>query len=85
MYVEVSQDSLEGTLGILNVGVEFSDVVLKPFNPSLLLGNVLATLLFTATDQLREVISQSLILFVAHIGEGGTNDSDDGWGEGSRM
>ena len=72
-------------LGILDVGVEFSDVVLKPFDPVLLLGNVLTTLLFTATDQLREVISQSLILFVACIGEGRTNDSNDGWGEGSCM
>jgi len=85
MYVEASQDSLEGALGILDVGIEFSDVVLKPFNPLLLLGNVLVTLLFTATDQLREVISQSLILCVAHIREGGMNDSDDGWGEGSHM
>jgi len=85
MYVEASQDILEGVLGFLDVGIEFSDVVLKPFDPALLLGNVLMTLLFMAADQLHEVISQSLILFVAHVGEGGMDNSDDGWGEGSRM
>jgi len=85
MYVKMSRDILEGALGFLDVGIEFSDMVLKPFDPALLLGNALTTLLFTAADQLREVISQSLILLVARIGEGGTNNSNDGWGEGSRM
>jgi len=85
MYVEASRDSLEGALGIFNVGVKFADVVLEPLNPALLLGNTLATFLFTATDQFHEVISQSFILFVACVGEGRTDDSDDGWGEGSRM
>jgi len=67
------------------VGVKFADMVLEPFNPVLLLGNTLATLLFTATDQFHKVISQSFILFVACVGEGRMDDSDDGWGEGSRM
>jgi len=60
-------------------------MILEPLDPALLLGNALTTLFFTAADQLCEVISQSLILFVAHVGEGGMDNSDDGWGEGSRM
>jgi len=67
------------------VGVEFMDVILEPLDPALLLGNALATFLFTAIDQLREVISQSFILFVPRVGESGMDNSDDGWGEGSRM
>ena len=85
MYVEVSQDSLEGTLGIFDVGIKFADMILEPLDPALLLGNALATFLFMATDQFHEVISQSFILFVACVGEGRTDDSDDGWGEGSCM
>jgi len=85
MYVEASQDSLEGTLGLLDVGIEFADVVLEPLNPALLLGNALTTFFFMAADQLHEVISQPLILLVTCVGEGGMDDSDDGWGEGSRM
>ena len=65
--------------------VKFADMILEPLNPALLLGNALATFLFMATDQFREVVSQSFILFVAHVREGGADDSDDGWGEGSRM
>jgi len=85
MYVEASQDSLEGVLGIFDVGVELADVVLEPLNPALLLGNTLVTFLFVTIDQFYEVISQPLILFVPRVGEGGMDDSDDGWGEGLRM
>ena len=65
--------------------IEFVDVVLEPLDPALLLGNALATFFFTAADQLCEVISQSLILLVAGVGESGTDNSDDGRGKGSRM
>ena len=85
MYVEASQDILEGVLGFLDVGVEFTNVVLEPLDPVLLLGNVLATFFFTAADQLREVISQSLILLVAGVRESRMDNSDDGRGKGSRM
>jgi len=85
MYVEASQDILEGVLGFLNVGIELVDVVLEPLNPALLLGNALTTFFFTAADQLCEVISQPLVLLVTRVGEGGTDNSDDGRGEGSRM
>jgi len=85
MYVETSRDSLEGVLGFLNVGIEFADVILKPLNPALLLGNALTTFFFTAADQLHEVISQPLILFVTCVGEGGADNSNDGQGEGLRM
>jgi len=85
MYVEASRDSLEGALGIFDVGIELSDVVLEPLDPALLLGNTLATFFFTAVDQLREVISQSFILLVPRVGESGTDNSDDGWGKGSHM
>jgi len=85
MYVKTSRDVLEGALGVFNVGVELADVILEPLDPALLLGNALATFLFMAIDQLREVISQSFILFVPHVGEGGTDDSNDGWGERSCM
>jgi len=67
------------------VGVEFSDVILESLDPTLLLGNALATFFFMAADQLREVISQSLILLVTGVREGRTDNSDDGQGEGSRM
>jgi len=85
MYVEASRDILEGAPGFLDVGIEFVNMVLEPLDPALLLGNALATFLFTAADQLHEVISQSLILLVAGVGEGRTDNSDDSWGEGSRM
>jgi len=85
MYVKVSRDSLEGALGILDVGIEFSDVILESLDPTLLLGNALATFFFTAADQLREVISQSLILLVTGVREGRTDNSDDSRGEGSCM
>ena len=85
MYVEASRDSLEGVLGVFDVGIKFADMILEPLDPALLLGNALATFLFMAIDQLREVISQSFILFVPHVGEGGTDDSNDGWGERSCM
>jgi len=32
------QDTLEGTLGGLDVGVELADVILQSFDPSFLLG-----------------------------------------------
>jgi len=85
MYVEASRDILEGMLGFLNVGVEFTNMVLEPLDPALLLGNALATFFFMAADQLCEVISQSLILLVAGVGESRMDNSDDGRGEGSRM
>jgi len=34
-----ARDSLEGVLGVFDVGIKFADMILEPLDPALLLGN----------------------------------------------
>ena len=77
MDVETSRNILEGALEAFDVGVEFTDMVLKPLDPSLLLGNTLVAFLLAIVDKLCNVVGQSFILHVVDVGEGGTDSSDD--------
>jgi len=83
--VEAGRYVLKGAFEAFDVSVELTDVVLKPFDPTLLLSNALATFFLAVADKLRNVVSQPLVFHVVDIGESGTNSGDDGRGEGSRM
>jgi len=67
------------------VGVELADVVLQALDPTFLLGDALATFLFTVIDKFHNVVGQPFVLHVVDVREGGADGGDDGWGEGSRM
>jgi len=83
--VETGRHVLKGALEAFDVSVQLANMVLKPFDPSFLLGKALTTLLLAVTDELRNVVSQSFVFHVVDIGESGADGSDDGGGEGSRM
>ena len=85
MDVEAGRYVLEGAFEALDVGVELTDVVLKPFDPTLLLSKALTTFFLAVVDKFRNVVGQPLVFHVVDIGESGTNSGDDGRGEGSRM
>ena len=76
---------MEGAFEAFDVGVELTDVVLKPFDPMFLLGKALATFFLAVADKFRNVVGQPLVFHVVNVGEGGADGSDDGGGEGSRM
>ena len=83
MDFEACGNFLCGTSSCLNMGVQFSDVVLQPFDPSFLLGKTLPTFFLAAIDELCDFVSQFFILHVADIGEGGADSCDDGWSKRS--
>jgi len=85
MDVEAGRNILKGALETLDVGVQLADVVLKPLDPTLLLGKTLTTFFFAIADKLRKVVGQPFVLHIVDVGEGGMDGSDDGGGEGSRM
>ena len=78
---EACDDCLCSTPGCLDMSVQFSDVVLQPFDPTFLLGKTLSAFFLAAIDELHDFISQLLILHIAHIGEGGADGRDDGRGK----
>jgi len=67
------------------VGIELSDVVLESLDPALLLSNPLVVFFLAVVNQLCKVVSQPFVLLVTNVGEGGTDNANDGRGEGSRM
>jgi len=83
--VEAGRDILKSALETFDVGIELTDVVLKPFDPAFLLGNTLATFLLAIVDKFRKFVGQPFILHVIDVGEGGADGSDDGGGEGLCM
>jgi len=83
--VEAGRHVLKGAFEAFDVVVKFTDVVLKPFDPSLLLSKALATLFLAVVDELRNIVGQSLIFHIVDVGKGGADGGDDGGGEGSRM
>ena len=85
MDVETGRNVLKSALETFDVGVELADVVLQSLDPMFLLGQTLATFFFAVADKFHNVVGQSLVLLVVDVGESGTDGSDDGRGEGSRM
>ena len=83
--VEAGRYVLEGAFEAFDVGVELTDVVLKSFDPTLLLSKTLATFFLAVADKFRNVVGQPLVLHVVDIGEGGADSGEDGRGEGSCM
>ena len=85
MDVEAGRNILKGALETFDVGIEFADVVLKPLDPTFLLGKTLAAFFFTVVDKFRNIVGQPLVFHVVDVGKGGADGGDDGGGEGSRM
>jgi len=76
---------LEGAFEAFDVGVEFTDVVLKPFDPTLLLSKALTAFFLAVADKFRNVVGQPFVFHVIDVGESGADSGDDGRGEGSCM
>ena len=85
MDVKAGRNILKGAFETFDVGVELADVVLKSFDPALLLSNTLATFLLAIVDKFHNVMGQSFVLHVVDVGEGGMDGRDDRRGEGSRV
>jgi len=85
MDVKAGRNILKGAFETFDVGVELADVVLKSFDPALLLGKTLTAFLLAVVDKFHNIVGQALVLHVVDVGEGGVDGSDDGRGEGSRM
>jgi len=83
--VEAGRNILKSAFEAVNVGIELTDVVLKPLNPALLLGKTLAAFFFVVADKFRNIVGQSLVLHVVDIGKSGADGSDDSGGKGSCM
>jgi len=76
---------MKGAFEAFDVVIEFVDMVLKSFDPALLLGKTLVAFFLAVVDKFCNIVGQSLVLHVVDVGEGGADGSDDGGGEGSRM
>ena len=85
MDVKAGQDILKGVLETLDVGVKLADVVLGPFDPTLLLSKALTTFLLAVADKLRNFMGQSFVLHIVDFRKGGADGGDNGGGEGSHM
>src|SRR5712671_5664938 len=78
-------DCLGSVSGHLDMGIQFLDMVLQPFNPVFLLGETLPTFFLAAIDEFCNLVSQSFILQVTDVGEGRADGRDDGRGKRSSV
>ena len=78
---EVYVDVADGALVARDLEIELADVVLETPDPAGLLGMAIAGLLFTLTDEFRELLDEVSDLCRACIRKRGADHPDDGGGE----
>ena len=76
-------DVADGALVTRDLEVKFADMVLEVPDPAGLLCLTVTGLLFTLTDEFRELLNKVSHLCWARIRERGTDHSDDGGGKGA--
>ena len=78
-------DVSEGAFETFDVRVQLPDMILERLNPSFVLLDSLAQLVFPCVDEPGEIVGEPLVFFIPHVRERVANDTDDGWGKGSGM
>jgi len=75
----------DGALVTCDLEVEFTDMVLETSNPTGLLREAVAGFPFALTNEFREFLDKVSNLCQARVRKRGTDHSDDGGGEGTRV